>query len=100
MTTRRIIGLVLLTAALMLGAADAWRSSFPSYGSELLTVGRLWLMVSDTSLSFAESLIQHHLWSPLWDFGVSPILVAPAWTVCAVLGSLFFVFGRPQVADR
>jgi hypothetical protein len=48
----------------------------------------------------AEDLIARHLWAPLWDFGVSPVLVAPAWSFFGALGVLFFIFGRQKVAER
>ncbi|HVT53576.1 MAG TPA: hypothetical protein VHE77_18480 [Dongiaceae bacterium] len=100
MTTKRIIGLVLLAAAIMFGLADLWQTYFPSYGSADLTVGRLWVLVSARSLGIAEDLIQRHLWSPIWDFAISPILVTPAWTFFGVLGGIFIVFGRPNVVER
>ena len=50
--------------------------------------------------NIAQSLIQDHLWSPLWDVGISPLLVAPAWSFFGALGLLFFLFGRPKAADR
>ena len=100
MSVRRIIGMVMFCAALMFGAADLWHAYFPSYGNDLITMGRLWILVSARSLTFVETLIQRHIWSPLWDFGVSPILLAPAWSFFGVLGFLFFVFGQPKVSDR
>jgi hypothetical protein len=100
MTVKAIIGLVLLLAAAMLGLADVWRAYFPSYGDQALTMGSLWLMVSARSLELVENLIQRHLWAPLWDFGISPVLIAPAWAFFAVLGSLFIAFGRAKVPER
>jgi hypothetical protein len=100
MTTKRIIGLVLLIAAGLFGLADIWHTYFPSYGDEPITMGRLWVLVSARSLSIAENLIQRHLWAPIWDFGISPFLVAPAWSFFAVLGGLFIAFGRANVPER
>ena len=100
MTTKRIIGLVLLTAAALFGLADVWHTYFPAYGDEPVTMGRLWWLVSARSLSIAENLIQHHLWGAIWDFGVAPVLVAPAWSFFGVLGGVFIAFGRQKVAER
>jgi hypothetical protein len=100
MTTRRIIGFALLAGALMLGLAEVWQTWFPSYGSSDLTVGRLWVLASSSSLRLAQDLIQRRLWSPIWDFGVLPVLVTPAWTFFGVIGGLFIAFGRPKVAER
>src|SRR3954462_11365103 len=93
MTTKRIIGLVLLAAAALFGLADVWHTYFPSYGDEAVTMGRLWLLASARSLSIAENLIHHHLWGALWDFGVAPVLIAPAWSFFGVLGGFFIAFG-------
>lgn len=100
MTTKRIIGLVLLAAALMFGLADLLQASFSSYGAPAVTMGWLWALVSARSLSLTESLIRNHLWAPIWEFGFSPLLVAPAWSFFAVLGGLFITIGRPQRAER
>jgi hypothetical protein len=100
MTIRQIIGLVMLVAALMFGAAEFWFSVSATYGAPDITMGRLWIMVSARSLAFVQTLITRDLWSPLWDNGISPILLAPAWSVCGVLSLLFLIFGRPKTSDR
>jgi hypothetical protein len=100
MTTKRIIGIVLLVAAALFGLADVWHTYVPTYGEDTITMGRLWVLVSSRSLGMAENLIARHLWAPLWDFGVSPVLVAPAWSFFGVLGGLFLAFGRPKVTDN
>ncbi|HVM83208.1 MAG TPA: hypothetical protein VMW18_04915 [Candidatus Binatia bacterium] len=99
MTTGRIIGLVLFAAALMFGAADLWHSYFPAYGSDALTLERIWLLLSARSMVTVESLVQG-IWRPIWDEGFGPFLLVPAWGFCGVLGFLFFAFGRPKVEDR
>ena len=89
----------MLAAALMFGAAEFWYSVMPTYGAEDITMGRLWVLISARSLNYVQALTSH-LWSPIWNVGLSPILVAPAWSVFGALGLLFCVFGRPKVADR
>jgi hypothetical protein len=100
MTTRRIIGLALLCAALLFYAADMWHTLVPTYGAQAITLGRLWILISARSLEFVEMVITRHLWSPIWNVGIAPILVAPAWSCFGILGLLFCVFGRPKVSDR
>jgi hypothetical protein len=100
MTTKRIIGLILLAAAALLGLADLWQSSFPAYGAQALTMGRLWLLVSARSLSVTQNLIENHLPGAIWSFGIAPFLIAPAWSFFGVLGGLFIAFGRPKAAER
>ena len=100
MTLRQIIGMVMLAAAALFGAADMWFTVVPSYGAEAITMGRLWALISFRSLHLVETLITVHLWSPIWDLGVWPILVAPAWTVFGALGFLFIFFGRRPASER
>ena len=100
MTAKGILGLVLLTAAGLFGLADLWHAYFPAYGDQAITMGTLWLMVSARSLDLVENLVQQHLWAPIWDFGVSPILVAPAWSFFGVLGMLLIAFGRAKAPER
>lgn len=100
MTTKRIIGIVLLAAAALFGLADVWHTYFPTYGQDTITMGRLWLLLSSRSLGMVENLISRHVWAPLWDFGITPVLVAPAWSFFGVLGGLFIAFGRPKVTDN
>jgi hypothetical protein len=90
----------MLGAALLFGAADMWFTIVPTYGAQAITVGRLWALISVRSMDLVETLITRHLWSPIWDVGIWPVLVAPAWSFFGVLGFLFFVFGRPKVSDR
>jgi len=99
MTIRRIIGLVLLSAACLFGVADLWHSYFPAYGQDVITMGQLWLVLSARSMAFIQSLIER-LWAPIWEFGIAPVLLAPAWSFFGVLGFLFFTFGRARIADR
>jgi hypothetical protein len=99
MTVRRIIGLVLLAAALMFGAAEFWYGVVNTYSTDI-TMGRLWVMVSARSLNIVQSLIADHLWSPIWNLGVSPLLVAPAWSFFGAIGLVFYVFGRPKLVER
>ena len=96
MTSKRIIGLVMLVAALMFAAADMWQTANPAYGAQDITIGHLWMLISARSMGF----VTQHLWSPIWNIGISPILLAPAWTFFGVIGFLFFVFGRPEVSER
>ena len=100
MTARRIIGMAMLGAALLFGAAEMWFTIVPTYGANDITMGRLWALISIRSMNSVQMLITNHLWSPIWNVGISPVLVAPAWSFFAVLGFLFFVLGRPKVSDR
>ena len=99
MTMRRIIGLVLLSAALLFAAADLWLTA-ATYGARAITMGNLWALISVRSMNLVENLITRHVWSPIWEVGIWPILVVPAWSFFGVLGFLFFVFGRPKTSDR
>jgi hypothetical protein len=92
--------MAMLGAALLFGVAEMWLTIVPTYGATDITMGHLWTMISARSMNTVQMLITHHLWSPIWNIGIWPVLVAPAWSFFAVLGFLFFVFGRPKVSDR
>ena len=32
------------------------------------------------SLNIVQALVTDHLWSPLWNLGISPLLLTPAWS--------------------
>jgi hypothetical protein len=100
MTTKRMIGLMLLAVAGFFGIADLWQTYVPSYGAEPLTLGRLWLLVSAQSFGIAEDLVHRRLWAPLWDFGVAPLLIAPAWSFFGVLGFVLIALGRTKTVER
>jgi hypothetical protein len=101
MTAGRIIGLVFLVSAIMFGAADAWHTLVPyGGGSDIITMGRLWVMVSVASMNGLDNLIHRYLWGPIWDVGISSLLLVPAWAFFGALGLLFMVFGRPKVSDQ
>jgi len=100
MTTKGIIGLVLLVAAALFGVVDLWLTYVPTYGQGDITMGKLWLLVSARSLSVTQNLIDHYLWGGVWDFGVAPFLVAPAWSFFGLLGLLFIAFGRAKAGER
>ncbi len=100
MTVRRIIGMVMLAAALIFGAAEFWLGVLHSYGATDITMGRLWVVISARSLNIVQALVTDHLWSPLWNLGISPLLLTPAWSFFGGLGLLFFIIGRPKAAGR
>ena len=91
--------MVLLAAALLFAAADMWHSAVPTYGAPAITMERLWALISIRSLNLIEDFITRHIWSPIWEVGIWPILASPAWTFFGVLGFLFFVFGRPKASE-
>lgn len=90
----------MLGAALLFGVAEMWFTIVPTYGAPDITIGHLWALISLRSMNTMQTLITHHLWSPIWNIGIWPVLVAPAWSFFGVLGFLFFVFGRQKVSDR
>lgn len=89
----------MLAAALLFGAADLWQSAVPTYGAQAITLGHLWDLINARSMDLVETSITR-LWSPIWNLGIMPILVAPAWSFFAVVGFLFFLFGQPKASDR
>lgn len=51
MTIRRIIGMIMLVAALTFGAADLRHTYVPYGDSQLAIMGRLWLLISARSMT-------------------------------------------------
>jgi hypothetical protein len=92
--------MVMLAAALIFGAAEFWYGIMHTYGASDITLGRLWVVISARSLNIVQSLVADHLWSPIWNLGISPLLLTPAWSFFGALGLLFFVIGRPKVVER
>jgi hypothetical protein len=101
MTAWRIIGLLLLAAALLFGVADWWHgfAFAEGFGAGALTLQKLWVTFSLRSFTVVADSIQR-LWSPLWQGLLEPILTLPAWTLFSAIGAALLVLGRPRAERR
>ena len=95
MSPLRIAGLIMISAALMFGAVDLYREAI--HEGSRITVMSIWTMVSMRSLTWVQSIIQTYIWSPIWDKGIAPILLLPAWMFFSITGTLAFFLGRRKI---
>lgn len=88
----RALGWLLLAMAVAAIVHDglAWwtEGSF-----HLLGLGDLWSHLDMRSLGNAQSAVQPHLSSALWNWFVRPVLTIPVLPAFFVLGALFLWFG-------
>ncbi len=94
MIVGRIIGWLFLAAA---AAALGWdvvvwvdAGAFPA-----TVLGQRWYDLHSGSLGLAQAVIQRYIWPPLWDPGISWILLRPTWLVFGILGlAVVLIFRR------
>lgn len=87
---RVIFGVFLLVVAVALAGADGvmWMQSGVM---EFQSLGAVWFKLDSGSLNFAQAIVQRYLWPPLWDPGVTSILLLPAWILPGVISLLLFI---------
>ena len=90
MIVGRIAGWLVLTSALLAGAAElaAWVDTGVY---DMLSVGQLWSDIHPGSFNSAQVWVEHdeYLGLPwLWDPGFATALALPAWPLLALVGGL------------
>lgn len=77
---------------LLTAAAAAYDAAPLMNGKELRlhALGEIWFRLSPGSLNLLQAGLERHVWPPLWDPGVTTLLLAPAVAVFSVL-ALFFL---------
>jgi hypothetical protein len=83
----RLIGLVLLLAAVAVVAVDLAAGAGP-LGTD---AGALWYRIHPYSLGLAQVVVQRHLLPELWDPGIVTVLLWPAALVLAVPGLILLL---------
>jgi hypothetical protein len=89
----RVVGGLLILAALALLGRDIYAWIMQGHWAATLT-GKLWYQLSPDSLGLLQAGIERHLWRPLWNDGIFPILLQPIWLVLGVPGILLVVLCR------
>ncbi len=89
----RLLGwLVILCGLIVLG-----RDLFAWYGDGRfapIAIGQLWFDLDPTSLELLQPAIQRHIYPPLWDWIVQPVLLWYAFPTLLVLGALLLLLCR------
>ena len=89
----RMLGWLLLAAGLVAAGLDIWNSISESELA-LIPLGQHWFEISPNSLNAAQAGIERHVWPPLWQDIIQPLLEQPASILLIVLGLLLLVVTR------
>ena len=101
MIVLRLIGWVLIIAALAVLLNEAW-GWYQSGAWRPLAAGKLWFDLDRGSLLLAQPAIERHVARWLWNPVISTILQWPAWAVLGVPGIVLLAIGRrrPPISRR
>jgi len=89
----RVIGWLLILVALVLLGRDVYAWATSGHWAATLT-GKIWHDLSPGSLGLLQAGIERHVWRPLWNDGIFPLLLQPAWLVLGVLGIVLAILSR------
>jgi len=101
MLVLRLLGWLLIIAALAVLASEAW--AWHQNGTWRMTqAGKLWFDLDRSSLNLAQAVIERHVWRFLWFPVISTILQWPAAAVLGVPGIVLLLIGRrrPPIGRR
>ena len=98
MTVLRVIGWLLIAAALILLGRDLfdWYSTGHWQAS---SAGKVWYSLAPGSLNLLQAIIERHIWQPLWP-PILWILLRPVWLVLAAPGLILVLWPRAQKRHR
>lgn len=91
----RIIGTILLAAALILIILDGTRS-LGENSLVLTSLGATWEIVHKESLAQLRAFIETRFFGPLLDGVINAILSFPGWAVLGIPGALLAWLGRSK----
>jgi hypothetical protein len=98
----RTIALLLLALALAILGRDIMAAA-PETGFQMVPLGKLWFELHSGSLNLLQAVVERHIWAPLWQSAIFPILQQPAAVVVAALGIvilLLSLIGRGKRRTR
>lgn len=93
MRVLRVIGVLLVLAALALLAREAWVWHETGRWT-IVSAGKLWFELHKDSLQLAQPAIERHVWAPLWDPAILTVLQWPAWALTGGLGLLLLLLAQ------
>ena len=89
----KVLGLVLLTTALVLVIMEAYGYFRDGYWQSYL-LGQFWYSWSPGTLNLTQAITERYLHWWLWDYGIGQLVIWPLWVSAGGLGLLFYVIGR------
>ena len=99
MTVGRIIGWVLLLAALAAAGYEAM-AAINSGGWRPIALGELWYRLDRGSLNLIQAVVQRYIAPWLWEPGIASILRLPGWVVFGVPAGLLLWLCRNRRSRR
>ena len=92
----RFLGNISFLAAIVALIYDGTKS-LGEGALSMTPLGQHWFNLSPGTLTLAQSAIEKHVSSTLWDPVIITTLLAPAWVVFGVLGLILHIVGRKRV---
>ena len=89
----RILGWLLLLAALGALGYDL-AQLYHGAGFGLSPLGQIWFDIDAPSLNLVQAVVERYIWPPLWDPGITTLLLWPGVLVFLVPGLLLVVLCR------
>ncbi|MFZ5692166.1 MAG: hypothetical protein ACOY5F_13015 [Pseudomonadota bacterium] len=91
----RLIGVIFLAAAFILGVYDGARSIADSR-VHLYKLGQLWTDIHAASQQAAQTKVQESLPAVVWDPILATVLDQPAWLIFGIVGTVLILLGRKR----
>lgn len=91
----RYLGRAFLTLSVMCLGAELMRA-LERGAHEPLALGEVWFLAGAHSLNALQAGVQRYLDPALWDMGIAPVLLLPAWVVFLIPGLALGFLCRPQ----
>ena len=92
----RILGWILVLAALAAIAYEVMAAMNSDGGWRMIALGEMWFKLHPHSLNTAQAGIQRYVAPWLWEPGITTILLWPGWLVFGVPGVLAVVLCRKR----
>lgn len=92
MTGRILIYLFVVLAVVAIGA-DLLR--FLDTGAlAFQSLGETWYKLDQDSLNLSQAIIQRYIWPPIWDPGMTTLLLWPAWALPLIIAIGIWAWGQ------
>jgi len=99
MLVGRILGWLLILGAIIVFGMEAYAWLVQGI-YHIVATGELWYKVSPSTLNLTQAVVQRYITPLIWDYGIRPVLLLPAWLVLSLVGALFLFIFRKRVRRR